>query len=64
MHTKFLSQNAKERDHAEELGVDRKIILEWNLGQLGGKVETRCMWLRTGTGRGAVTNTVMNLRIP
>jgi hypothetical protein len=33
MHTKFWSENLKERDHSEDLGVDRKILLEWLLGK-------------------------------
>jgi hypothetical protein len=33
MHTKFLSENFKLRDHAKELGIDWKIILEWILGK-------------------------------
>jgi hypothetical protein len=28
MHTKFWSENLKERDHSEDNGVDGKIILE------------------------------------
>jgi len=32
MHTKFLSENLKGRDHSEDLGVDRRIILDWILG--------------------------------
>jgi hypothetical protein len=28
------------------LGVDRKIILEWILGKLGGKLWIGCIWLR------------------
>jgi hypothetical protein len=31
MHTKFWSENLKERDHEEDLGVGRKIILEYIL---------------------------------
>jgi hypothetical protein len=29
----FLSKNLKGRDASEDLGVDRKIILEWILGK-------------------------------
>jgi hypothetical protein len=32
MYTKFLLGNQKGRDHSEDLGVDRKIILELILG--------------------------------
>jgi hypothetical protein len=31
MNTKFKSVNLKGRDHAEDLGVDGRIILEWIL---------------------------------
>jgi len=31
MHTKFWSENLKERDHVEDIGVDGRIILEWVL---------------------------------
>jgi len=33
MHTKFWSENLKEREHAEDLGLPGKIILEWVLGK-------------------------------
>jgi hypothetical protein len=29
MFTEFLSENLKRRDHAEDLSVDGKIILDW-----------------------------------
>jgi hypothetical protein len=32
-----------------DLGIDGKIILEWILGKLDGKVLTGCIWLRMGT---------------
>jgi hypothetical protein len=32
MHTIFLSENLKGRDHSEDLGIDGK-ILEWTLGK-------------------------------
>jgi len=35
MHTKFLSENLKGRDHSEDLGVDRRIILDWILQKYG-----------------------------
>jgi hypothetical protein len=46
---KILSDNLKERDHSEDLGIDAKIILEWILGEEGGRVWTGCIWIRTGT---------------
>jgi len=32
MHTVFLLENLKGRDHLEDLGVDGKIMLDWILG--------------------------------
>jgi hypothetical protein len=29
MHTKSLPENLKGGDHLEDLGIDRRIILEW-----------------------------------
>jgi len=29
------SENLKGKDHSEDLGVDGKIILQWNLGKQG-----------------------------
>jgi hypothetical protein len=42
----------KRRDHSEELGVDGRIILEWNLGRYGRRVWNGCIWLRIGTSGG------------
>jgi hypothetical protein len=37
MHTVSLLQNLKERDHFEDLGVDKNIVLEWTLrSRVGG----------------------------
>jgi hypothetical protein len=33
MHTKFHSENLKERDHLEDLGTDKIIIVEEVLGR-------------------------------
>jgi hypothetical protein len=44
MHTVFLLENVKERNHPEDLGVDGKIALERILGKHDGKVWTGCMW--------------------
>jgi hypothetical protein len=40
------------RDNSEDFGVDGRIILEWMLGKLGGKVWTGCMWLKIVTSSG------------
>jgi hypothetical protein len=52
MRTKFWSGNLKGRDYSEDLGIDGKIILEWILRKLEGKVWTVCIWLRIGTSGG------------
>jgi len=57
MHTKFWSENLKERDHLEDLGVDGKVILEWICGKQGENMWAGLMWLRM-----AVVNTAMNHR--
>jgi hypothetical protein len=49
MHAKFWLENLEGRDHSEEFGIDGKIILEWILRKLGGKVWSGFIWLRTGT---------------
>jgi hypothetical protein len=41
MRIKFSSEDPKERDHSQDLGVDWRIILEWMLGNKSGKVWTR-----------------------
>jgi hypothetical protein len=33
MHTKFWSGNLKGRDHAEDSGINRRIILKWIVGK-------------------------------
>jgi hypothetical protein len=45
---KFWSENLKGGDHAKDLGVDGRVILEWILGKQGGKVWTGCIWLSLG----------------
>jgi hypothetical protein len=38
MSTKFRSENLKERDHFEDLGIDGKTILRFIIGKCGGRV--------------------------
>jgi hypothetical protein len=52
MHTHLWSKKLKGGDHSVDLGVDRKIILEWMLEEKGGKLWTGCIWLRIGTNGG------------
>jgi hypothetical protein len=46
MHTTFLYENQKGRDHSEDLGIDGRIILDWSLRKEGGNVWTGCIYLR------------------
>jgi hypothetical protein len=36
MHTKFLSEYLKGRNHCEDLSVDGRILLDWILGKRDG----------------------------
>jgi len=50
-HKKYIqSENQKGRDHSDDLGLDRMIILEWILNI--GRVWTEFIWLRKGTSGG------------
>jgi hypothetical protein len=49
---KILSENLKRRDHAEDLCVGGKVILEYISGKLDGRLWTGCTWLRIGTSGG------------
>jgi len=50
MYTVFWLEDVKGRDHSQEdLGIDRKIILEQILGKQIGKVWSRYIWLWIGT---------------
>jgi hypothetical protein len=56
--------NLKERDHLEETGIDRRIILrwifrKWDLGAWTGSIR-----LRIGTGGGQLVNVVRYLQVP
>jgi hypothetical protein len=63
MRTVFWSENLKGRDHTENVGVNRMIILEWILGKRCGNVD----WIRLAQDRNiwqALMNTVMNHLVP
>jgi hypothetical protein len=49
---KILIGSLKKRDHMEDLGVDRSIVLKWIIGKLGRRVCLGFCWFRIGTGGG------------
>jgi hypothetical protein len=53
----------KGSDHLEDLGIDKKIILDWILGKLDGDVWTGCTCPGIGTS-GGLLYMVMNLWVP
>jgi hypothetical protein len=53
----------RERDHLEHLGVDGRIILKLMLRKTDERSWIGFIWLRIGTGGGALANAVMNLRV-
>jgi hypothetical protein len=50
VYTRVWSGNLKNKDHLENPGVDRKIILRWIFRKWNVGAWTESMWLRTGTG--------------
>jgi hypothetical protein len=42
----------RERDHLEDLGVDRRIILKWIFKTWGGETWIGLFWLRIWAGDG------------
>jgi hypothetical protein len=52
MLAEFSSEKLKGGDHSQELGIDRKIILEWILRKQGGKLWNGYIWRRIRTSGG------------
>jgi len=48
MLAEFLLENLKGRNHAEDISIDGKIILEWILGKWGAKLRTGFISLKIG----------------
>jgi hypothetical protein len=60
VHTGFWWGDLRERDHLEDLGVDRRMVLKLILNTWDGEVGAGLTWLRKGWW--AVVNAVMNLK--
>ena len=56
LYTGCLWGNMKERNHLEDPGVDRRIILRWISRKWDGRAWNRLIWL------GTFVNAVMNIR--
>ena len=52
MHIVFWWRNLRERDHLEELDVDRRTIFKLIFKKLDGEAWTGLIWLRIRTGGG------------
>jgi hypothetical protein len=52
MRTQILFEILKERDSLEDLFVDGRTILKWNLRKSDGGMWTGFIWLRIGSGSG------------
>jgi hypothetical protein len=63
VRTGFWWEVLKERDHLEDLGVGRRIILKWLFKKWGGSMD----WIELAQVRDrwcAPVNLVMKLRVP
>jgi hypothetical protein len=50
MHKGFWWGDPRERDHLEDLGVGRRIILKWIFKNRNREEWIGLIWLRVGTG--------------
>ena len=56
--------NLRGKNHLGDPGVDGRIILRWIFRKRDEGTWTGSSWLMIGTGRRALVNAVMNLRVP
>jgi len=54
MHGGFWQRNLKDREHFEELAVDRRIISRFTLKNQAWNVSTGLMWIEVGKIGGLV----------
>jgi hypothetical protein len=47
-----MNANPNGKDHLNNSGVDRKILLKWVIKDKGGRVRTGFSWLRIGSSCG------------
>ena len=52
VYTGFWWGNLRERDHLEDLGVDKKIILRWIFRKGDGVAQAALIWLSIRAGGG------------
>jgi len=52
VHIGFLWRDLMEGSHLEDLGLDRRIILQWIFNIWNGEAWTELLWFRIGTGDG------------
>jgi hypothetical protein len=53
MHPGFWWESLNERDHFQELCVNRKIILKWIFKKLDGRARSDLMWHMVETSAGS-----------
>jgi hypothetical protein len=49
VHRGFWSEDLRKRDHLEDLGADRRIVLLWIFKKRDREAWTGLIWLRRGT---------------
>jgi hypothetical protein len=50
---RILMGRLKERDHLEDLIIDKKMLLKWMINTLDGKVRIGFFWVRIGIVMGS-----------